>query len=401
MFMLERKPSAGAARRPSREHAAESTSARIAEPPALWSQLALGARVAAQAKLAVGQPGDPLEREADSVAEAVVRMPAPGSRSSAPTRGTGATVQAAPARVQRACAACEEEEERVQRKPAASGARAGDQAPSIVEKNLGVGTGRPLDAGTRADFEGRFGHDFGRVRVHTDSLAAESARAVAARAYTVGEHVTFAAGEYAPGTASGRSLLAHELTHTLQQRGGAPVQIARSAYPAPQPAPEPGPAPPGVPPGPRVLDFITINRNWISTGKDPVPQSIGPLKTDYGHWWTKIEDADESYGWWPDHCPVTEWETIAGTNGVLNGITDPNCNALQDPKKDPYHSNTPAFAFNPVLRGHKTDDMVKSEIRSFATSYSGEWRWTFGLGQNCRSFQRQLMTKVGLEDQKP
>lgn len=278
----------------------------------------------------------------------------------------------------------------------------GQAAPAIVEKSLGAGTGRPLDAETRADFEGRFGQDFGSVRVHTDALAADSARAVAARAYTVGEHLTFATGEYAPRTASGRALLAHELAHTLQQRGGAPVHLARSSYLAPRPpAPEPGPAPPGVPPGPRVLDFITINRNWIRTGKDPLPHDIGTLGTDYGHWWTKIEDADESYGWWPDHCPVTAWETFAGTNGVLNGITDPNCNALQDPKKDPYHKDTPAFSFKPVLRGHKTDDMVKNEIRSFATGYSGEWRWTFGAGQNCRTFQVQLMSKVGLEDQKP
>lgn len=406
MFALETKPGPSARRGPNRAHAAGRTPARPAEPepPALWSQLALGCRTRPQGQLVVGRPGDALEREADSVAEAVLRRPAPSHSIRVPTGGATGEVHAVPAGVQRVCDACEDEEgEHVQRAPAtSSGARAGDQAPSAVAKNLAAGTGHPLDPDACAELQGRFGQDFGRVRVHTDSLAAESARAVGARAYTVGQHVTFAAGEYAPRTTTGRALLAHELTHTLQQRGGAPVHVARSVYPAPQePAPESGPAPPGVPPGPRVLDFITINRNWIGTGKDPVPRHIGPLKTDYGHWWTKIEDQDESYGWWPDHCPVTAWETVAGTNGVLNGITDVNCNARQDPKKDPYHDDQRAFRFNPVLRGHKTDAQVRHEIRSFATSYSGEWRWTLGQGQNCRSFQLQLMSKVGLEDQAP
>jgi hypothetical protein len=67
--------------------------------------------------------------------------------------------------------------------------------------------------------ESRFGHDFSRVRVHDDTRAAESASAVAARAYTVGEHMVFGAGMYAPGSADGRRLLAHELTHVVQQSG--------------------------------------------------------------------------------------------------------------------------------------------------------------------------------------
>jgi hypothetical protein len=80
--------------------------------------------------------------------------------------------------------------------------------------------GHPLDSSTRTFMEGRFGHDFGRVRVHSDAEAGESARAVDALAYTVGQHVVFAANRYAPGTAEGRELLAHELTHVVQQDGG-------------------------------------------------------------------------------------------------------------------------------------------------------------------------------------
>jgi hypothetical protein len=78
--------------------------------------------------------------------------------------------------------------------------------------------GRPLDAATRAFMEPRLGGDFSRVRVHTDAQAGESARAVNALAYTVGRDIVFAAAQYAPTIAAGRSLLAHELIHTIQQR---------------------------------------------------------------------------------------------------------------------------------------------------------------------------------------
>jgi hypothetical protein len=77
--------------------------------------------------------------------------------------------------------------------------------------------GQPLDANTRAFMEPRFGHDFSRVRVHSDASAAESARAVNALAYTVGQDIVFEAGRYAPGASEGRRLLAHELTHVVQQ----------------------------------------------------------------------------------------------------------------------------------------------------------------------------------------
>jgi peptidoglycan hydrolase-like protein with peptidoglycan-binding domain len=79
--------------------------------------------------------------------------------------------------------------------------------------------GQPLDPTTRSFMEPRFGHDFGRVRIHTDARAVKSARAVNALAYTVGSDVVFGAGRYAPGTVAGRRLLAHELAHAVQQRG--------------------------------------------------------------------------------------------------------------------------------------------------------------------------------------
>ena len=88
--------------------------------------------------------------------------------------------------------------------------------PPIVHEVL-RSAGQPLDAATRAFMEQRFGHDFSRVRVHTDPRAAGSARAVSALAYTLGQHMVFSAGQYAPGTTAGKRLLAHELTHVVQQ----------------------------------------------------------------------------------------------------------------------------------------------------------------------------------------
>lgn len=170
---------------------------------------ASGARVAVQAKLTVGAVDDPLEAEADAVADRVMRMPEPPL-------------------VQRACAKCEGEETRVQRKFVADTIRRfadTKQATQSASAETGDyitatrGGGSPLSTSTRSFMETRFGRDFGDVRVHHDADASRTARSLSARAFTVGADVYFGAGEYAPETAEGRKLLAHELTHTIQQGG--------------------------------------------------------------------------------------------------------------------------------------------------------------------------------------
>jgi len=90
------------------------------------------------------------------------------------------------------------------------------EVPPIVHEVL-QSPGQPLDSHTRGFMESRFDHDFSGVRVHTDPRAVESARAVNALAYTIGRNVVFGAGQYAPTTTTGRRLLAHELTHVMQQ----------------------------------------------------------------------------------------------------------------------------------------------------------------------------------------
>lgn len=89
------------------------------------------------------------------------------------------------------------------------------------------GSGQPLPQSTCDFFEPRFGHDFGQIRVHTDDQAAETARAVNARAFTVGRDVVFGAGQYKPGTEAGRQLIAHELTHTIQQKKESHYRVQR------------------------------------------------------------------------------------------------------------------------------------------------------------------------------
>ncbi len=94
-------------------------------------------------------------------------------------------------------------------------------APGPIVADILKRAGDPLDAGIRVTMESRFGHDFGRVRVHADSDAAQAASALHAQAWTVGQHLVFGQGQYAPGRRGGDLLLAHELAHVVQQTGAA------------------------------------------------------------------------------------------------------------------------------------------------------------------------------------
>jgi hypothetical protein len=113
-------------------------------------------------------------------------------------------------------------------------AHVANTAPPIVHDVL-RSLGQPLDTATRSFFEPRFGYDFSRVRIHTDARAADSARAVNALAYTVGHDIVFAAEQYAPASRSGHTLLAHELTHVIQQQGShamSPSEISQPSHAA-------------------------------------------------------------------------------------------------------------------------------------------------------------------------
>ena len=156
------------------------------------------------------------------MADRVMRMPA-----------DEVTVSAAGSSLQRKCDACEEEDEEklLQPKRESSGpATAGTTAPSGVHDVL-RSSGRPLSPDTRSFFERRFGRDFSGVRVHADDAAGQSAREVSARAFTVGRDIAFGTGQYSPETRDGQRLLAHELTHVVQQSGGGGRLALRAAGP--------------------------------------------------------------------------------------------------------------------------------------------------------------------------
>ncbi len=167
----------------------EATAPAVSQAPAGLYRCACGggcprcqSETPVQTKLAVSQPGDHYEQEADSVAEQVMRMP----------ETHGATAPAAPA-----------------------------------EAGAQTGAGEPLTESAKAFFEPRFNQDFSGVRIHTDTRAAQSASRVDALAYTFGRDIVFGAGMYKPETPEGKKLLAHELTHVVQQRGSAVNSSAR------------------------------------------------------------------------------------------------------------------------------------------------------------------------------
>lgn len=172
-------------------------------------------RLPIQRKLTIGAINDPLESEAAVAANSVMRgQPAPALVSGAsPAMRRKCACEGS----DKPCEACREEGKNKLLRIAARAVTPAE-APPVVDHVL-HSPGQPLEAATRAFMEPRFGHDFSQVRVHTDEPAAESARAVDALAYTVGRHIVFGSEQYVPTTVNGKGLIAHELTHVLQQAG--------------------------------------------------------------------------------------------------------------------------------------------------------------------------------------
>ncbi len=230
-----------------------------------------------QAKLTIGQPNDPYEQEADRVAEQVMRMPE-NTVVSPPDHAVRTTSQLSGVRredeiIQRMCTECEEEQ-LIQQKPFASTIHPvvqrqvdeeeevfqakeypgqEQQRSQVSESNIQRlcpeceeeriqrkathghtsktnscvfshiasvrGGGQPLSASTRTFFEPRFGQDFSMVRVHIGRQASRAARAIQAKAFTMGQDISFGTGQFSPESGNGKRLLAHELMHVVQQGG--------------------------------------------------------------------------------------------------------------------------------------------------------------------------------------
>jgi len=209
-----------------------------------------------QPKLTINHPDDPFEQEADRMAEQVMRMPESNSSGNPIPLLSNQAIQrkcttcggeleeeqedrsktlmrkAIPDTIQRKCAACEamkdEENKTLMRKAAGFGGY--EASPSLSSQlSRSKGGGAPLPESTRSVMEGAFQTDFSRVRVHTDAQAAEMSWGIQARAFTHGWDIYFDQGEFAPERSEGKRLLAHELTHTIQQSGGNSNQLGSNS----------------------------------------------------------------------------------------------------------------------------------------------------------------------------
>jgi hypothetical protein len=154
-----------------------------------------------QAKITVGASNDPLEQEADRVADQVLGGATHSAASGAPPH--------------------------IQRFTGQATGQTDTTAPASVDRVL-AGSGRPLGPALRQEMEQRFGHDFSRVRVHSGAASDKSARDVNAHAYTAGHNIVFGAGRYEPGTYAGRRLIAHELAHVVPQTGEEAIHAGQS-----------------------------------------------------------------------------------------------------------------------------------------------------------------------------
>ena len=222
-----------------------------------------GVKKMIQTKLTFNQPNDRYEQEADRVAEQVKQMPEPGVHRQ-----------------------LEEEKEEILQTKEMHGQTS--EVTTGIESRINAmrGSGQPLPEFVRAFFEPRFGFDFSHVRIHAAIQAAETARVMKAQAFTRGHHIIFDAGEYAPETSKGRELLAHELTHVVQQglngKGGSGLQLGWSQLtdvqrkpsgewqiiattePIEEGGPMPGPEITWPPPGPITSTWLhSRSRQWL------------------------------------------------------------------------------------------------------------------------------------------
>jgi hypothetical protein len=261
------------------------------------------------------------------------------------------------------------------------------------------GGGNPIPAATRVEMESKFGVDFRPVRIHTGNEATHLTRSVNSEAFTSGHDIYMGSGRFQPNSSKGRHLLAHELTHVVQQAGtaqgsgiGGDVQAdqlsRKKIY--------------------RQFDFLKIRRKNARTVKKALEQMHMVDKDTgdrYGHWWSEIGDTrdgwrpKESYGMWPSKGPDDD-SLGAGVPGRANAMG-------QIPKgkrdRDPLHGEKADDEFHPVVevdqdvnydRAHEN---YAKQIKSVAHSYKDKWKWRSNWSSNGQSFQTRLMRKLRME----
>ena len=294
-----------------------------------------------QAKLTISQPGDPYEQEADRIADQVMRMPDREVSSLSHNPETIQRTCAACASGQKPCPKCSVDDE-LQRKSLSS-----TITPLIQRKNeeleefpRGIqtvtdvvrGGGQPLPESARAFFEPRFGHDFSGVRVHTGAAASASANSLNARAYTLEQDIVFGSGQFEPETDNGKRLLAHELTHVIQQN----AQGRQSA-----------------------ANQMEIQRRSFLFGAGGV-RFNGCSETDLSDFAVIPEEGTETFRpingvsletdgfWWRHHQPRTEWFKISDDCDIDITCTEDGFSRTEDCTiKTPGWTSDPHGSTNP------------------------------------------------------
>jgi hypothetical protein len=247
------------------------------------------ARALIQPKLTIGEVNDPLEREADAIAEKVVRMPDPAlALPPAPVRLSGQPASATHA------------------------ADPTDGEASPILREVLRSPGQPLDAAARAYFEPRFGQDFSNVRLHTHGRAAAAAADIQARAYTWQNDIGFAAGEFSPSSLEGRRLIAHELAHVAQnQRESSAGPVRRDPPPA------------SLQQEPRIVSEV-----WMVAGRPVVVVEVGgKRKAFYQRSTSKLKGRTEGHvgAQQGDWAPFDGFSVRRGSKGqVTDGYFEKN-----------------------------------------------------------------------------
>ena len=358
-----------------------------------------------QAKLGVSHPDDIYERQVHRVADEVMRMPEPAGLWAA----FGSS--SAPARIQRLCAECEEGLQRQmpmeEEQPLVQGKREGaglEEGAAAIEPYVDglAARGEPLAPGTRAFFEPRFAADFSAVRIHTGPEADRSAAAIDALAYTAGDHIVFRAGRYDPTSLQGKHLLAHELTHVIQQGGatGAFPSIQRDGDDKPKDKTKSGEKPEEKAPawsrkhtrGPRLLEGKSASYQvWFNHVLPPVPKGATQLwqvveskktiltgecklETETSHLIDVVNigkrtDIEDSWGWIPTDEPCFAIEVSQATVGF-------------DDQKSNYEEQTSVNA---------TKDLAQKILGKMSQpkgTYAGTY--TFVKGANCKDCSDKL-----------
>lgn len=279
------------------------------------------------------------------------------------------------------------------------------------------GGGKNLPPHIQSHMQDAFGADFGQVRIHEGAPAHQLNRAMSADAFTSGRDIFFRDGAYQPESPQGQHLLAHELTHVVQQ-GAAPQSGAVQRKPNGQGRPIVQVRARGMEPN-RLslkrtmmhLDFVKMKRadpnakKFVSKYLPAVAAVFGMRNTTgtlFGHYWTEIgyRNAEsgvfrptKSYGWWPAEEPTIR-KTLRGVPGILNekgGDHDPHENEVAKTSFHPVMEVDPEAETYEQIRAR-----VTQQIETFAKGYKGSWSWRLGWGKNCQTFQKQLKSNVGL-----